>query len=112
MNVVKNSGHFYSQSMIDAVCLKRSRVALDWQFSCGASGKRSTVETFAIETLWWMSVALPALVFLTLNPFKNVWMTWLRALVAIACGWAAMFSYALAANAINFSMAKSGTGTR
>ena len=64
------------------------------------------MEKFAIETLWWMSVALPALVFLTLNPFKNAWLTWLRALLAIGCGWAAMFSYALAANAINYSMAK------
>ncbi len=64
------------------------------------------MEKFAIETLGWMSLALPALLFLTLNPFKNAWLTWLRALLAIGCGWAAMFSYALAANAINFSMAK------
>ena len=53
-----------------------------------------------------MSFALPALVFLTLNPFKNAWLTWLRSLLAIGCGWAAMFSYTLAANAINYSMAK------
>lgn len=64
------------------------------------------MENFAIETLWWTSFALPALLFLTLNPFKNAWLTWLRAMVSIACGWAAMFSYALAANAINYSMVK------
>ena len=64
------------------------------------------METFAIETLWWTSFALPALLFLVLNPFKKTWLTWLRALIAIGCGWATMFSYALATNAINYSMAK------
>jgi len=64
------------------------------------------LENFAIKTLWWTSFALPALLFLTLNPFKNVWLTSLRALVAIGCGWASMFSYAVAANAINYSIAK------
>ena len=64
------------------------------------------MENFASTTLWLTSLVLPALLFLVANSFKRTWHTLIRAAIAIGCGWAFVFSYAIAANTINLSLAR------
>jgi hypothetical protein len=59
----------------------------------------------ALTIIWITSLALPYLVFAINNPFRNPWLTLLRAVVAVGIGWAFMLAYVFTADAINHSLA-------
>jgi uncharacterized membrane protein (DUF485 family) len=58
---------------------------------------------FVNTTLFLTCLALPVLLFLVANSFRLLWITVVRAVFAIICGWAFLFSYAVATNALAFS---------
>ena len=59
---------------------------------------------FTRLALWITSFVLPVALFLVANTFRRRWLTWLRATLAIACGWAFMMAYAIASTTMNFVM--------
>ena len=65
------------------------------------------MEQFASTTLWIASLALPYLVFAVGNSFRKPIVTAVRAIVAIAIGWAFMVAYAVAAGSLSFAAAPS-----
>ena len=65
------------------------------------------MEDFADTSLWLTSLALPYLLFMVGNSFRKWKLVFLRAAVAIMCGWAYTVAYAVAINAINLSRARS-----
>lgn len=54
------------------------------------------MEYFAANTLWLTGLALPALLFFVGNDFRMAAMTFVRALLAIAGGWAFWLAYCIA----------------
>src|SRR5689334_25353787 len=65
------------------------------------------MEHFASTTLWIVSLALPYLVFVVANRFGKPIVTAVRAVVAIAIGWAFMVAYAVAAGSLSLVAASS-----
>jgi hypothetical protein len=59
----------------------------------------------ALTVIWITSLALPYLAFVAHNPFRSHWLTLLRAIVAIAIGWAFMLTYVVVADAVHRSLA-------
>jgi hypothetical protein len=58
------------------------------------------VPDFTLTVLWLTSLAMPCLLFAAGNGFRNAWITSARALAAILAGWAIVFAYADAAQAL------------
>lgn len=56
----------------------------------------------AINILWIVSFILPYLVFVIKNEFKNNWIIFIRAIIAIIIGWIYVIAYTIAANSISF----------
>jgi len=59
------------------------------------------------ETLWLASLALPYLLFMVHNRFSSLWLTTVRAVVSVVCGWAVVVAYARAALALSKAQASS-----
>jgi hypothetical protein len=65
-------------------------------------------ESSSSEALWLVSLVLPYLLFMVHNRFHSLWLTSIRAVLAVACGWAIVVAYAQAALALSKAQASSG----
>ena len=59
------------------------------------------IDRASLATLWVTSLVLPYLVFAIHNSFRRRWITFFRALIAVAVGWLFEIAYVTAADAIN-----------
>ena len=64
------------------------------------------MENFATTTLWLASLLFPYLLFVAGNSFRSTALTTVRAVIAVAGGWALSLSYAVAANAVAVATAR------
>jgi len=62
-------------------------------------------ERFAQLVIFLAMLMLPYLLFVTGNTYTSWWLTGSRAAIAVAAGWCLAFAYAIAARAINISIA-------
>jgi len=59
------------------------------------------MESFAINSFWLATLALPSLLFLLANDFKSNLVTGLRALLAVCGGWALWIAYAYVSQTVS-----------